>query len=149
MARLHVRGRISSVFNGLIERLYDRHQAASDKSLSDAMPITPQRLMFEPGRAFPPTTRFLADTGNSVAWATHYLDFATDRRSCESRLGLCSRGRKIAGGHRKAANGWLRVTMNFVLTCWRRWRWPIPGRAMLRCMPRCAAEPAARPPPPR
>lgn len=142
MARLHVRGRVLSVFNGLIERLYDRQQAddagyyrhglpspqadagllamqaAADKFLSDATPITPQRLMSELGRAFPPTTRFLADTGNSVAWATHYLDFAADRRSCERRLGLCGRGRKIAGGRRKAANGWLRVTMNFVPMGW-------------------------------
>ncbi|MDD2720793.1 MAG: thiamine pyrophosphate-binding protein [Gallionella sp.] len=144
MARLHVRGRILSIFNGLIERLYDsqmadsasycqqslplrqteaelllqKMQAAPDKFLSDATPITPQRLMFELGQAFPPTTRFLADTGNSVSWAVHYLNPAADRRFCERRLGLCGRGRKISSGRRKAANGWLRVTMNFVPMGW-------------------------------
>lgn len=144
MARLHVRGRILSVFNELIERLHDRRRADSagyyrqsqslspeeaeaallkmqttpEKSTSDAIPITPQRLMSELGRAFPPTTRFLADTGNSVAWAIHCLNPAGDRRLFERRLGLCGRGRKISTGRRKAANGWLRVTMNFVPMGW-------------------------------
>lgn len=36
-------------------------------------PIKPQRLMCELGRRFPPETCFLADTGNSFAWSTHYL----------------------------------------------------------------------------
>ncbi|MCP4213685.1 MAG: thiamine pyrophosphate-binding protein [bacterium] len=36
-------------------------------------PVKPQRLMHELVRRFPPETRFLADTGNSFAWTTHYL----------------------------------------------------------------------------
>jgi len=36
-------------------------------------PIKPQRLMCELNQRFPPETRFLADTGNSFSWSTHYL----------------------------------------------------------------------------
>lgn len=36
-------------------------------------PIKPQRLMCELKLRFPPETRFLADTGNSFSWTTHYL----------------------------------------------------------------------------
>jgi acetolactate synthase I/II/III large subunit len=50
-----------------------------DKYVDDSSPIKPQRLMNDLGRLFPPTTRFLADIGNSFAWATHYLH-PVDRR---------------------------------------------------------------------
>lgn len=43
------------------------------RSRSDHCPIKPQRLMRELGRLFPCNTQFFADTGNSIAWATHYL----------------------------------------------------------------------------
>ncbi|MCP4155397.1 MAG: thiamine pyrophosphate-binding protein [bacterium] len=36
-------------------------------------PIKPQWFMHELVRRFPPETRYLADTGNSFAWTTHYL----------------------------------------------------------------------------
>lgn len=36
-------------------------------------PIKPQRLICELTRSFPADTRYLADTGNSFAWTTHYL----------------------------------------------------------------------------
>ncbi len=39
----------------------------------DASPLKPQRLMIELARRFPFSTRFLADSGNSFAWAIHYL----------------------------------------------------------------------------
>ncbi|HLO64748.1 MAG TPA: thiamine pyrophosphate-binding protein, partial [Azonexus sp.] len=109
MARLHVRGRLLSIFDRLIERShressdpeYQRHRnsretplpvtsnegmlAEPEKYTSLASPITPQRLMYDLGRLFPPSTRFLADAGNSVAWSTHYLSPA-DRRIGERRL---------------------------------------------------------------
>ena len=44
-----------------------------DKYVSDAVPIKPQRLMYDLSRLFPPTTRFLADIGNSLLWVIHYL----------------------------------------------------------------------------
>ena len=43
------------------------------KCHEDSTPIKPQRLMRDLTRLFPARTRFLADSGNSFAWATHYL----------------------------------------------------------------------------
>lgn len=142
MARFHVRGRILSVFNRLIEQSRDQrknsnaeyHQGrasrvpdaaewnphhmltAPDKYESHATPITPQRLMRELGLLFPSTTRFLADTGNSASWSIHYLHPGTDRRLGERRLS--EGGRKISRGLRKTDGGWLRVTMNFAAMGW-------------------------------
>lgn len=110
MARLHLRGDIKSIFARLAARLaargatprsFDndtapRMLAAPRAFDSDALPIKPQRLMRELGRLFPAGTRYLADTGNSVAWATHYL-------------------RPPAGG---ASEGWLRLTTQFVPMGW-------------------------------
>jgi acetolactate synthase-1/2/3 large subunit len=139
MAKLHVRGRILTVFERLSERIRnlprvvdygeDRRTAkqqsqewdpdtvvdARDKQESDASPITPQRLMSDLGRLFPPSTRYLADSGNSVAWAIHYLH-PRDRRLSERRLG--GKTRKISLGRRKTDGGWLRVTMDFAPMGW-------------------------------
>lgn len=142
MARLHVRGRILSVFNRLVEHLHEqctiadigpdwqhvsreadgaewnpRHMLAElDKYDSNATPIKPQRLMRELGLLFPPTTRFLADSGNSVSWAIHYLHPDIDRRLGGRRKG--GDGRKNSPGLRKASGGWLRVTVNFAPMGW-------------------------------
>jgi acetolactate synthase-1/2/3 large subunit len=89
--------------------------SSPDKALSDAAPITPQRLMYELSRLFPAGTRFLADTGNSVSWATHYLH-PKDRRLSERRLG--GGHRKRGPGRRKSDGSWLRVTMNFAPMGW-------------------------------
>lgn len=141
MARYHVRGRILAVFNRLVERMRTHAQdikpeverrksvreigwqaenpytmlADLDKYESDAVPIKPQRLMRELGGMFPPDTRFLADTGNSVSWSTHYLHPA-DRRLGERRLALDER--KPTPGRRRTSGGWLRVTMNFAPMGW-------------------------------
>ncbi|MEW6037911.1 MAG: thiamine pyrophosphate-binding protein [Pseudomonadota bacterium] len=127
MARLHVRGRIRAIFDSLIKQCaqgdastHDHHPspqqlivsgqhtgpelAEPDQFDSEAIPITPQRLMKELGRRFPPTTRFLADTGNSFAWATHYLH-PVDREVGSGYLGGSDR--------RQGHGGWLRATMNF------------------------------------
>lgn len=108
MARLQVIGSIDLICRYLVENLHDigRNEPVTvvrdsetnnvtnpfvrpslpccsltepDKYLDDSTPIKPQRLMNELGRLFPPTTRFLADIGNSLAWATHYLH-PVDRR---------------------------------------------------------------------
>ncbi|MFZ5653931.1 MAG: thiamine pyrophosphate-binding protein [Pseudomonadota bacterium] len=108
MARLHVRGRISTVFEDLARRLgivrrpgIKRKPTASanaaespmkrrftldeqDKYDSDAVPIKPQRLMRELPNLLPPNTRYLADTGNSFSWTTHYL-LPYDRRMAGAR----------------------------------------------------------------
>jgi acetolactate synthase-1/2/3 large subunit len=140
MARLHVRGRLLNIFDRLIERTqtrdnggfkHHRRHGAQEASLpaltteamlaepaeysSPASPIVPQRLMHDLGRRFPPSTRFLADAGNSVAWAIHYLNPA-DRRLGERRLG--SSGRRRDGGRRLTHGGWLRLTMDFAPMGW-------------------------------
>jgi len=132
MARMHVRGRIRTVCARLIQLLrstpttIQRHTppdldnledmlTAPDKFTSDATPIKPQRLMRELSLHCPPTTRFLADTGNSTSWAVHYLHLK-DRR-------LASRNKKItpiplSTGRRERNPGWLRVTMDFAPMGW-------------------------------
>jgi acetolactate synthase-1/2/3 large subunit len=137
MARFHMRGAIRPIFNRLVERLNvadagaaqrraereaqarswvpDSMLAAPAAYESEAAPIKPQRLMRELSKMFPPTTRYLADTGNSVAWATHYLQ-PSDRRMGERRLG--GGERKRVAGQRQTSGGWLRVTMNFAAMGW-------------------------------
>ena len=112
MARLHVRGRICSVFERLLDLMRrdgGRALAAAalkpaeipvadpDKRALDAAPIKPQYLMRELGERCPSDTRFLADTGNSIAWAIHHLD---------------------PHDYRHSLGGWLRVTMNFAPMGW-------------------------------
>ncbi|MDQ3775889.1 MAG: thiamine pyrophosphate-binding protein [Pseudomonadota bacterium] len=115
MARLHVRGRIITIFERLLKHLRTiatetvgvtrpttehgpgtiqskRKTSPSlpfrlegeSKYYSDATPIKPQRLMRELTVLFPPHTCFLADTGNSFAWAIHYLH-PFDRRIAGQR----------------------------------------------------------------
>lgn len=141
MARLHVRGSILATFNRIVEADHDSPAAAgtnagkvgyasfparrdanpeemlSDlgKYQSDAAPITPQRLMGELGRLFPVTTRYLADAGNSMSWATHYLH-PIDRRIGERRQ--VAKWRKLDTGRREVLEGWLRVTTNFAPMGW-------------------------------
>ena len=62
-----------------------------DKYVSSDTPIKPQRLMYDLSRLFPPTTRFLADNGNSTFWAIHYLHPSPDDQNNHSgsiRLGM-------------------------------------------------------------
>ncbi|WP_230414118.1 thiamine pyrophosphate-binding protein [Collimonas silvisoli] len=141
MASFHMRGRILSIFNRLNKHMHDVRRAGNfeyeqrrfvrkqhsdnwepdtmlaspDKYTSSAIPILPQRLMGELGRLFPPTTRFLADTGNSVAWAIHYLQ-PKDRRVAERRQG--GGGSARAPGRRKTYGGWMRAIMNFAPMGW-------------------------------
>lgn len=113
MARLHVRGHIRTVFERLLELMRQEGgreiavaatrppaQAMADDPampVSDIAPIKPQHLMRELGRRCPPDTRFLADSGNSIAWAIHHLDLHD---------------------HRASAGGWLRGSMNFAPMGW-------------------------------
>lgn len=141
MARLHVRGRLLNIFDRLCEHCLrkrdrggfkvalrrPRHEqplsgATRDQLLAEpakytamATPITPQRLMHDLGRLFPPGTRFLADAGNSVAWSIHYLN-PLDRRFGERRLG--GGGRRRDSGRRQSHGGWLRLTMDFAPMGW-------------------------------
>ncbi|MGC4061720.1 MAG: thiamine pyrophosphate-binding protein [Aquabacterium sp.] len=142
MARQHVRGRIRTVFERLLDMMHIEQEALGmpwspvprslgtrasvslrepDKIYSEATPIKPQRLMVELSKRFPPTTRFLADAGNATAWAIHYLESRNNRR-----LGLVppSSGVDAAansawhGERRHDHAGWLRVLMDFAPMGW-------------------------------
>lgn len=144
MARLHVRGNLSAIFNRLVEHVSKQsapviplptHAETCDSGdgdympdwqlqdhfqspaafVSDTSPIKPQRLMKELGALFPLTTRFLADTGNSIAWATHYLQ-PRDRRMGERGINAASRHRHLE--KRLSKGGWLRVTTHFCPMGW-------------------------------
>ena len=98
MARLHVRGRLSTIFEQLNEDLGERRGKTEEPTPipvavgssklksrryftlddpgayhSDQAPIKPQRLMCLLPELFPPNTCYLADSGASFAWAAHYL----------------------------------------------------------------------------
>lgn len=136
MAKRHVHGRILTIF----ERLLTRMRQAPERPLkaeliseagtvpylealeADSMvkPIKPQRLMFELGRRCPPTTRFLADAGNSAAWAIHCLELQ-DRRTLKDRR-MDRQAMRPDHSPRKERRthygGWLRVTMDFAPMGW-------------------------------
>jgi acetolactate synthase-1/2/3 large subunit len=80
---------------------------------SGATPIKPQRLMRELSERCPPHTCFVADAGNSAAWAVHYLELG-DRRLQRRRQSA----RQIPTPERRHGNGWLRVTMDFAPMGW-------------------------------
>lgn len=130
MARLHVQGSLSTVFEKLEQKLrsgniglWPRSATTTDparpqvaqlrripnvtyidaqKITSDATPIKPQRLMYDLPRLLPPNTHYLLDSGNSLSWAVHYLH-PHDRRLA---------GRRTASGSifwtclEYAAMGW-------------------------------------------
>ncbi|MFO1349938.1 MAG: thiamine pyrophosphate-binding protein [Gammaproteobacteria bacterium] len=140
MAKLHVRGRIETIFEHVLgevqktsahparsadvkdlrdrlerrwpgspmragERREAKWQFRLDdeaKCHDDSTPIKPQRLMRDLAEMFPPNARFLADSGNSFAWAIHYLH-PFDRR---------------LAGRRDARGGVFRAAMNFASMGW-------------------------------
>ena len=76
--------------------------ADEDKYRDDVTPIKPQRLMYDLARLFPPYTRFLADTGNTLLWTIHYLQ-PFDRR---------------ISGRRVPAGGMFRINMGLASMGW-------------------------------
>jgi acetolactate synthase-1/2/3 large subunit len=132
MAKLHVSGRILTVFEKLLAQLdtvaIDGAATTTTSAAADVATVTatacheallftlpaglaqapdakvkPSQLMHELGRLFPATTRYLADAGNSVAWAVHHLApqiAHPDERSTSSH------------------GGWLRTTMDFAPMGW-------------------------------
>ncbi len=55
-----------------------------EKCSDNSSPIKPQRLMQLLPKIFPPETKYLCDSGNSMAWSIHYLH-PYDRRLAGSR----------------------------------------------------------------
>lgn len=130
MARLHVQGNLSAIFEKLeqvlrsdnigrwpvstttseagrpqvaqLRRLPNVSYIDDKKITSNSTPIKPQRLMHDLPRLFPPNTHYLLDSGNSLSWAVHYLH-PHDRRLA---------GRRAASGSifwtclEYAAMGW-------------------------------------------
>ena len=133
MAMLHVHGHIRTVCERLTRLLKtDSHSNGkySSKRLdsifqaeitlqssasyhSDDAPIKPQRLMKTLSERCPPTTRFLADSGNSMVWSVHYLQPA-ERRIGKPRLHIVGQRPERRSG---TAN-WLRVIMDFCPMGW-------------------------------
>ncbi len=100
MARLHVLGNISSIFNRILDYLGENsftelsainprieaqmvgqsgrptrfYKLVDNLAYNDdSVPIKPQRLMKILPRLFPYNTHYLADVGNAMAWSIHYL----------------------------------------------------------------------------
>lgn len=135
MAKLHVRGHIKSVCEHVfslmppevrssVRDFADRRSEPAggaavarmtepEKFHSNASPIKPQRLMKALSENFPPSTRFVADTGNSAVWAVHCLQ-PPDRRL--ARWSPAQRADQR--DQRSAASSWLRVTMDFAPMGW-------------------------------
>jgi acetolactate synthase-1/2/3 large subunit len=106
MAKLHVFGDIRTVCNHVSEHILDNSQTdfsvspkhndchtlslidaeQIEKYHSDATPIKPQKLMCELSRLFPAGTRFVADAGNSMVWAPHFLQVKNRRKMPERRI---------------------------------------------------------------
>ncbi len=130
MARMHVRGRLKAVCERLLTVLQAEPPAAvplrvgqtdpvaflhaADAFASEASPVKPQRLMKALSERCPPSTRFVADTGNSTTWAVHYLQ-PNDRRLLRQGLGI---RRTAANERRSGTASWLRVTMDFAPMGW-------------------------------
>ncbi len=103
MARLHVRGDIAKVFEKIVVHLgikpdadessADKHDKSFKRNIKEnsrkfkrhfklkeetkcndqSSPIKPQTLMSILPELFPPETKYLCDSGNSMAWSIHYL----------------------------------------------------------------------------
>lgn len=133
MARLHVRGHIKSVCEQLVSLLASPKDAAllpflhpqvarqayeamvdnPDALHGDSAPVKPQRLLATLGERCKAQTRFVADAGNSAAWAVHYLA-PHDQRSRMPGGAYLPTGKE----RRTRASSWLRVTMDFAPMGW-------------------------------
>ena len=100
LAQLHVLGNLSEIFME-VHRLLHQHQEQHGQNINtldhyalanlqddaqlnfeqqnaakihdNSSPIKPQRLMYLLPKMLPPHTRYLCDSGNSMAWSIHYL----------------------------------------------------------------------------
>lgn len=131
-AKLHVRGSIRAICERLISDWPPQsrdtrrnvpttldatpsphvHLQSPESCESAATPIKPQRLMKELSARFPPRTRFLADTGNSMLWAAHYLE-PHDQRGTEERS-----LQRVGDERRSGRASWLRMPLEFAPMGW-------------------------------
>ncbi len=85
MARHHLHGNIGGIFSALAQRVAPQapvetsHLRANPSTTGGQVPlqvdgpIKPQHLVTELGDRLPGGARFIADAGNSTAWAVHWL----------------------------------------------------------------------------
>lgn len=131
MARLHVQGSIYHSSHNLL-KLFHRNRTILRKNetgfykninptvildsvkqyFSTDTPIKPQRLMKELSERFPADTRFVADAGNSMMWAPHYLQ--PKMTSIGSSTDKILNYKKICG----RPGSWLRMALNFAPMGW-------------------------------
>lgn len=127
MARLHVCGRLKTIFDTLNEKVMEVRRwgrtwgedplqglnTAAEQATgfhgsrirlnnpelchSEAVPLKPQRLMYELSRRLPDEARVLTDAGNAWCWTTHYLHRPSMRGHYRIALGFGSMGWAIAG----------------------------------------------------
>jgi len=133
MAHLHVHGTLDTIFSKLLQRFaaagrLKPTQAKKffpglnpnitfedvDKFFSSSVPIKPQRLMKELSERFPANTRFVADAGNSMMWAPHYLQANNQRE----KIVLDEGGVLPFKDRRSNTASWLRLTLNFAPMGW-------------------------------
>ena len=81
--------------------------------------VKPQWLMSHLTRLFPPCTKYLADSGSSVAWAIHYLH-PFDRRILERRHGGCAESGKdrTESGRRGGSGALFQAALEFSSMGW-------------------------------
>jgi acetolactate synthase-1/2/3 large subunit len=72
-----------------------RHEDAA-RMVSDATPMTPQRMMGEIRRALPEDGMLFVDIGNAIIWGGHYFE-ARAPRTYFIDFGLASMGSAVAG----------------------------------------------------
>lgn len=133
MAKLHVQGHIPTLCRKLLQKLAaagrvadpnPRHYEKTNPNVtvqdaskyhSDEVPIKPQRLMKCLSESFPGHTRFVADAGNSMMWAPHYLQLIDPRQ----RLNPAAASPANSGNERRRKqSNWLQLTLNFAPMGW-------------------------------
>lgn len=154
MARLHVRGRVLSIFESISDRLAGGGEPVDPQKLKRELEelrwksmgqvpwqrgepgktpsavvqqgprelVKPQWLMGHLTRLFPPATRYLADSGNSVAWAIHYLHpfdrRILERRDRENGEGPGGEQQNRSGGRRGTSAGLFQAALEFSSMGW-------------------------------
>lgn len=134
LARLRIQGQIFPLFQELLTHLNThpltpKHTRKADTDPSplpgiaehslplpsgwENQKVLPQWLMHQLPKKLPPYTRFLADVGNSMAWAIHYLH-PYDRRMAERRVTT----RAQPTTRRSAFAGLFQTTVNFAAMGW-------------------------------
>lgn len=121
MARLHVLGELASIANRLLEldhapgKIVPRQLPPARKRASAPEPVDagvrPQVLMEALSKRCPPATRFVAEPGNSMAWAIRYLEPANPY------LGDTAR-KPAAEESFSPMPAWLRVVIEFSPMGW-------------------------------